>query len=168
MKIKSILRITGMVSLLSSCVLSVDMLHSKAASAQAEGNTASANCPGIFYQEPFTNRVAAPVGCPFTRYQAQLQQATSELDPGLEGMSTGDQPESLETLQSEATNGNLGTSTGDQPESLETLQSGATNSNLEMSTGDQPSSIEELRSSNPTVSGTGAPVGAVVPLPDGA
>lgn len=31
------------------------------------------NCPGIFYREPFTNRVAAPVGCPTTEYQQRFQ-----------------------------------------------------------------------------------------------
>jgi len=42
---------------------------SKPASAQTDVS----NCPGIFYQEPFTSRVAAPAGCPLTEYQQQLQ-----------------------------------------------------------------------------------------------
>lgn len=44
----------------------------------AQDNTP--NCPGIFYEKPFTSRVAAPAGCPLTEYQQQLQ-ATEPVVP---------------------------------------------------------------------------------------
>lgn len=66
------LAIVGLVS--SSAWLAIAPFD-KAAFAQ--DNTP--NCPGIFYREPFTRRVAAPAGCPLTEYQQQ--QATEPVVP---------------------------------------------------------------------------------------
>jgi hypothetical protein len=40
-------------------------------------SSASNNCPSLFYEEPFTNQVAAPAGCPLTVYQQQLGESAA-------------------------------------------------------------------------------------------
>ncbi|MEL6602405.1 MAG: hypothetical protein AAFP20_04165 [Cyanobacteria bacterium J06614_10] len=65
-------------------------------------------CPGIFYQEPFTSRVAAPAGCPLTEYQRTLEGSAQTIDPSLM-----DQPESLEALETAET-GELGVNSSEQ------------------------------------------------------
>ena len=87
MNIKQALRTVGTVGLIAGGIWVEGAGHHKQASAQMMDQTTSANCPQIFYREPFTSRVAAPAGCPFTEYQQALQN---------------DQPDSLEALQTSA------------------------------------------------------------------
>ncbi|MEL6158797.1 MAG: hypothetical protein AAFQ40_04030 [Cyanobacteria bacterium J06623_5] len=97
--------------------------------------TTAPSCPGIFYQEPFTTRVAAPAGCPLTEYQRSLQ-GNEPIDPSL-----ADQPDSLEALETAET-GELGVNSSGQDIKLRSLQLTVLDRD---NGGDQPNTIEQLR-----------------------
>lgn len=90
MNFNSIQKRLGLASFAFGGVILVSHSLSKPALAQVE----TLSCPGIFYSEPFTSRVAAPVGCPMTEYQKGLlnTQFADSID--------GDQANRLEELRS--------------------------------------------------------------------